>query len=287
MPEARELLGSPVKRAIDAVTVERIEKFIAENMRPPALVVLSVDDPAGQSYLRSLRNSAKKLGVEFGEHELKMGAGEKSVLSGIESISKDDKVDGVLIQTPLPKGLNLGSIGRVLDPGKDVDGATAYQAGLLFQGAKNALAPSTARAVMEILDFYNYGLRGVEVVIVGRSTIIGKPVGLLALAQHATITWCHTRTITMQTICKRAEVLIVAAGRPKMIDSSYVRPGATVIDVGINVEDGKLVGDVDAASIIGFAAAYTPVPGGIGPVTVSCLYANLLDAAEARMHRQS
>jgi methylenetetrahydrofolate dehydrogenase (NADP+)/methenyltetrahydrofolate cyclohydrolase len=168
-------------------------------------------------------------------------------------------------------------------PSKDVDGITPTQAGLLFHGVKGALAPSTARACLEILDFYKYGLLGAEVAVVGRSAVVGRPVALLALARNATITWCHTKTVSLSTICKRAEILVVAAGKPGLINASHVRPGGTVIDVGINVDEkGKLVGDVDVPSISNMASAYTPVPGGVGPVTSACLFASLLDAAEAR-----
>ncbi len=285
MAEARLLLGKPVAREINERTLERTERIKQRLGRPLKLVVLSVDDPAGQSYLKSLKRSAKKVGAEIGEQRLDDSASTASVRSGIAALNEDRSVDGILVQEPLPARINRHSLAQILDPAKDVDGITPTQAGLLFHGAKNALAPSTARAVIEILDFYAYGLQGLEVIIIGRSTIVGKPVGLLALSRHATVTWCHTRTISLRAVCKRAELLIVAAGRPRFVDASFVRPGATVIDVGINEEDGKLVGDVDGESITTFATAYTPVPGGVGPVTVACLYANLLDAALARTRR--
>jgi methylenetetrahydrofolate dehydrogenase (NADP+)/methenyltetrahydrofolate cyclohydrolase len=244
--------------------------------------VLTVDNPSARSYLRSLRRTASSLGFGFREYAVKEGASQDSVLAGLSAINKDGDVDGVLVQTPLPKGIDLNALGASIDPARDVDGLTPYQAGLLFHGVKRALPPSTARAIVEILDFYNYGLQGLEVVIMGRSAVVGRPFGMLALSRNATVTWCHTKTVSIKAVCKRAEVLVVAAGQAGIIDNSYVRPGATVIDVGVNVVGGKLVGDVDLESIARYAAAYTPVPGGVGPVTTACLYANLLDAAVAR-----
>jgi methylenetetrahydrofolate dehydrogenase (NADP+)/methenyltetrahydrofolate cyclohydrolase len=283
MAEARALLGRPVALALADRIRERAERFASKAGRPPKLAVLAVDDPAGQSYLKSLRIASEKAGVLVEEHGIAQSATTESVVAELIKLNEDRAVDGILIQTPLPKGVGQAAVARVLDPRKDVDGITPTQAGLLFQGFEAALAPCTARAVMEVLSFYNYGLMGLEVVVIGRSLVVGRPVAVLALAQHATVTWCHTRTLSLPAICKRAELLIVAVGSPRLVNSNYVRPGATVIDVGINFDDqGRMAGDVDSESIMTVAAAYTPVPGGVGPVTSACLFANLLDSASAK-----
>lgn len=284
MADARTLIGKPVAREINDYTAERVESFKSKTGRDPRLGVLTVDDPAGLSYLKSIRSTGKKLGVEVVEFPVDSLATTGTVTNSINSLNEDDTIDGVLIQTPVPEGVNYSKAAAALDPQKDVDGITPTQAGYLFQGDKQAVPPSTARAAMEILDYNKYGLQGLEVVIIGRSLVVGKPFGLLALARNATVTWTHSKTHSLHAVCKRAEVLIVAAGRPRMVNETFVRPGATVIDVGINVdENGKLCGDVDSERITSIAAAYTPVPGGVGPVTTACLFANLMDAANRKL----
>ena len=240
-------------------------------------------DPASESYLKTIRLNAKKVTSEIREIPIRPDMGLTDLSAQIRSLNDDDTVDGILVQTPLPEGVKAEQVGRVLDRMKDVDGITPYQSGLLFRGAKHAMIPSTARAVIEILDYYRFGLEGLEVIVVGRSLVIGKPVGILALGRNATVTWCHSKTRGLPGLCKRAEILIAAIGRANMIDSKYVRPSATVIDVGINIDDkGELVGDVNANDIKSIATAYTPVPGGVGPVTTACLFDNLVNAAILR-----
>jgi len=283
MADARQLLGKPVARALTESVREHSDDFAQKNGRCPGLVVFTVDDPAAKSYLRSLKRTASDVKIVLTEQALHHATSTRTILSLIDTLNADPKTDGILIQTPLPAGIDRDAVALATDPLKDVDGITPTQAGLLFRGNKNAIPPSTARAVIEILNFYSYGLRGLEVVVLGRSNIVGKPVGMLALARHATVTWCHSRTQGLNSICKRAEILIAATGRARMVNQSFVRPGATVIDVGINVDDdGKIVGDVDAGSIMTIAAAYTPVPGGVGPVTSACLYANLMDLVKTK-----
>jgi methylenetetrahydrofolate dehydrogenase (NADP+) / methenyltetrahydrofolate cyclohydrolase len=283
MADAKVLLGRSVARALNDSNLERSERFTARKKRQPKIFILTSEDPSAQSYLKSIRSTADKIGIAVEEYPVKPSAPLDSVIDGIHQLNKNASVDGILIQTPMPEGIDFKAVARALDPAKDIDGVSPAQAGLLFQGVKKALAPSTARACIEVLDFYKIGLQGAEVVVIGRSLIVGRPVALLALSRNATVTWCHTKTESMPTVCKRAEILIAAAGKSNLITSNHVRPGATVIDVGINVdENGKLSGDVNAQSISSIAAAYTPVPGGIGPVTVACLFANLMDAVEQK-----
>lgn len=288
MADARVLLGRPVARAINDATSERVAEFKMKYDRTPLLAVLVSPDPASASYLKAINLTAKKVDADVRELPVKPDADLDHLSDMVRQLNEDDTVDGILVQTPLPAGVNAERPGRILDRMKDVDGITPYQSGLLFRGSKQTMVPSTARAVIEILDYYRYGLEGLEVVIVGRSLVIGKPVGILALGRNATVTWCHSKTKGLPGICKRAEILIVAVGRPNMIDSKYVRPSATVIDVGINVdENGEMAGDVYARDIKSTASAYTPVPGGVGPVTTACLFDNLTRAAVLRSSKKS
>jgi methylenetetrahydrofolate dehydrogenase (NADP+)/methenyltetrahydrofolate cyclohydrolase len=284
MADARVLLGRPVANQITDSVLERCNAFEFKYKRKPRLGVVTIDNPASQSYLKTINSTGRKTGCEVIEIPLGSDASPADMTGIISPLNDDPNIDGILVQTPLPKGVTADQIGNAVNRMKDIDGITPYQAGLLFKGSKSALVPPTARAVMDILGFYRIGIQSQEVIIVGRSLIVGKPLGILMLGMNATVTCCHSRTLSLSTICKRAAVLVTAIGKPNFIDSDYVRPGAIVIDVGINVdEQGTLLGDVDMQSIDSIAAAYTPVPGGVGPVTSACLFANLLDAAEARM----
>jgi len=283
MGDARILLGKQVARALNDATLERSRSFASKHGRPPRLAVLASPDPASRSYFRTIRLTSEEVSAQIERITVPENSTLADIRKEVFRLNEDQTVDGILVQTPLPAGVRLDDAGLIVDRWKDVDGITPYQSGLLYRGAKSALIPPTAKAVMEMLDFYRYGLEGLEVVIVGRSLVVGKPLGILVLGRHATVTWCHSKTHALPAICKRAEILITAIGRARMIDSKYVRPSATVIDVGINVdEDGKLVGDLDTPSIQSIAGAYTPVPGGVGPVTTACLFNNLLDATFAR-----
>ncbi len=283
MTDARVLLGRPVARGINEEALERNQAFAKKHGRPPRLAVLASADEAAESYLRTIRYNSKKVEAEISEVPVSPDADLEQIRKEIHRLNEDSTVDGILVQAPLPEGVNTEDVGGIVDHTKDVDGITPYQSGLLFRGSREALVPPTARAVIEILDYYGYGLAGLEVVIVGRSLVVGKPLGILVLGRHATVTWCHSRTQGLAAVCKRAEILISATGKPRMIDPKFVRPSATIIDVGINVdEDGNLCGDVDSESIKSMASAYTPVPGGVGPVTTACLFDNLLKAAKSR-----
>ena len=288
MPDARALLGRPVARSMNEATLELSRVFTSKYDRPPKLAVLASADPASRSYLRTIRRSSEKVGAELVELAVEPGASINDIQKEIYRLNEDPKINGILVQAPLPEGIALKDVGAAVDRLKDVDGITPYQSGLLFRGEKSALVPPTARAVMEILDYFRYGLSGLEVVILGRSLVVGKPLGILALGRHATVTWCHSRTQGLAALCKRAEILISAIGKAHSVGEKFVRPSATVIDVGINVDDdGNLVGDVDIESIKSIASAYTPVPGGVGPVTTACLFDNLLRAAELQYSAKS
>jgi len=284
MADSRALLGRPVARNINEATSDKSIAFAAKAGRRPKLAVLASSDPSSQSYLKTIRSTAKNVNCDTLEIPVESAWDLGTVIKALDSLNKDESVDGILVQEPLPSKINLDRIGIVIDPRKDIDGISPEQSGRLFRNHKSAMAPPTARACIEILDFYRYGLQGLEVVVLGRSLVVGKPAGILALSRNATVTWCHSKTHALPAICKRAEILIVAVGRARMVDETFIRPGATVIDVGINIdENGKLCGDVDSDRIRSIATAYTPVPGGIGPVTTACLFDNLVRAAGYRI----
>ena len=246
---------------------------------PPALtIVLPTADGSSAWYVRSIRRAAEKLGITCVVEELVDP--DRAVLAGrLDALSADPAVHAIVCQTPLPPGVRLEDIGARIAPAKDVDGANPTSLGRLA-GGRPAFAPATAAAVVEILRQDGVPLAGRRVVVVGRSLVVGKPVALLLLAENATVTVCHSRTEDLPGVCREADVLVAAVGRPALLDASYVRPGAVVVDVGINpTADGGIVGDVDATAIEPVAGALTPVPGGVGPVTTALLLRHTVQAA--------
>lgn len=246
---------------------------------PPALtIVLPTADESSAWYVRSIRRAAEKLGITCVVEELVEE--DRAVLEGrLDALSADPEVHAIVCQTPLPEGVRLEDIGARIAPAKDVDGANPTSLGRLAGGLP-AFAPATAAAVVEILRQDGVPLAGRRVVVVGRSLVVGKPVALLLLAENATVTVCHSRTEDLPGVCREADVLVAAVGRPALLDASYVRPGAVVVDVGINpTADGGIVGDVDATAVEPVAGALTPVPGGVGPVTTALLLRHTVQAA--------
>jgi len=217
--------------------------------------------------------------VSYQEKKLPAETDEKRLLKIIEELNRDDEIHGILVQLPLPDHINSDSIIEAVDPRKDVDGFHPYNIGRLFAGNPFHMA-CTPIGIIELLDRYNVEIEGKEAVIVGRSNIVGKPLALMLLARHATITMCHTRTKNLSEVTRRAEILIAAAGKAEMITGDMVRDKAVVIDVGINrLESGKLVGDVAFSEVSQKASYITPVPGGVGPMTIAMLLKNTLNAA--------
>ena len=247
---------------------------------PTLAIVVATGDEAAAWYVRSLERAAAAVGVDCRIDQLDDSDGAE-ITKRLEVLSVTTGVHGIVCQTPLPEGLRLEEIAQAIDPGKDVDGANPQSLGRLAASLPG-FAPATAAAVLEILRSENIALVGARVVIVGRSTVVGKPVALLLLNEHATVTVCHSRTRDLPSVCAQADVLVVAAGRPRLIGASHVKSGAIVVDVGINpTEDGRVIGDVDAAAIVDHAAALTPVPGGVGPVTTMVLLRQVANAAAA------
>jgi methylenetetrahydrofolate dehydrogenase (NADP+)/methenyltetrahydrofolate cyclohydrolase len=244
---------------------------------PTLAVLVPTDNEATSWYVRNIERTAAKVGVTV-RIENMLDAAAPAIMSRLGTLSLDDSVHGVICQTPLPAGVQLADMGAYIDPSKDVDGANPTSLGRLAAGLP-AYAPATAAAVLEILEREKIPLEGVRATVIGRSTVVGKPAALLLLAQHATVTVCHSRTKGLAQICAEADVLIAAIGRPGFVTSEFIRPGATIIDVGTNpTPDGGLVGDV-AANAAEVAGALTPVPGGVGPVTTALLLRHVVTSA--------
>jgi methylenetetrahydrofolate dehydrogenase (NADP+) / methenyltetrahydrofolate cyclohydrolase len=245
---------------------------------PGLATVLVGDDPASRIYVGGKHRASEEVGIESIGHELPADAPEQAVLDVVEELNAEDAVSGIIVQLPLPHHIDAGRVIDDVDPRKDVDGLSPTNAGLLVQ-SRRALVPATPLGVMELLRRSGAELEGAEAVVVGRSNLVGKPVASLLLAANATVTICHSRTPDLAAVCRRADVLIAAVGRPRMITGEMVKEGATVIDVGINRTEDGLVGDVDFEGAARRARAITPVPGGVGPMTIAMLLANTLEAA--------
>lgn len=259
--------------------------------RPPTLAVVLVgNDPASAIYVRKKGETCKRYGLDARDYRLQPEDGFDSLLELVKKLNSDDAVDGILVQSPLPKGWDERRIQATIDPHKDVDGFHPVNAGALLIDAagtlKSGLPPCTPAGVMEILREAGIEVSGKKAVVVGRSTIVGKPMAMMLLAHDATITICHSRTKRLQESCRDADILVAAVGKPRFITREFVKPGAVVIDVGINRElrDGKsrVVGDVDTPSLMGLASMVTPVPNGVGPMTIAMLIRNTVRAAQNR-----
>ena len=248
---------------------------------PGLAVILVGEDPASKIYVRMKEAACEEVGFLSREYKFPADADEGKILNIISDLNRDDEIHGILVQLPLPGHISSDSIIEAIDPGKDVDGFHPYNIGRLFTGNPFHMA-CTPLGILELIDRSGTEIEGKEAVIVGRSNIVGKPLALMLLARHATVTVCHTRTRDLPRVTGRAELLIAAAGRPEMITKDMVRDGAVVIDVGINrLDDGKLVGDVAFTEVAEKASYITPVPGGVGPMTIAMLLKNTLNAAVA------
>lgn len=255
-------------------------------LTPGLAVVLVGDDPASRVYVKNKHASTIEVGMNSFEHRLPAETSEADLLALVQRLNTDPAVHGILVQLPLPAHLNSDLIINAINPAKDVDGFHISNVGLLGTGQK-AMVPCTPLGCLMMLRDHHGSLAGLNAVVVGRSNIVGKPMAQLLLNDSCTVTIAHSRTKDLEAVCQRADILVAAVGRPEMITAAHVRPGATVIDVGINrIERGGksvLVGDVDYASAAAVAGAITPVPGGVGPMTIACLLANTLTAT-ARAH---
>ncbi len=276
--------GKAIAQKVRDEVQRDVARFVTEHGRPPGLhVVLVGDDPASAVYTRNKEKASVEVGMRGQLHRLDADTSEADLLALIAQLNADDAVDGILVQLPLPKGIREEKVLDAVDPRKDVDGFHPVNAGLLASG-RPGLVPCTPRGSMRLLAEAGAALQGARAVVVGRSNIVGKPMAQLLLAAHATVTIAHSRSKDLPAICREAEVLVVAVGRAKMVQGDWIREGATVIDVGMNrTPEGKLCGDVDTAQAMGRAAWITPVPGGVGPMTIACLLENTVRAGRARI----
>ncbi len=274
-------------KAVAAEVRERVMAGVAEfagahgGEVPGLATVLVGDDPASQVYVGNKRKQTEQVGMRSIHHGLPAETSTADLLGLVEALNRDGLVDGILVQLPLPNDVDQDAVISAIDAAKDVDGLTATSAGLLAQG-RPGLVPCTPQGVVELLRHAEVELEGAEAVIVGRSILVGRPLASLLLGENATVTVCHSRTADLAGVCSRADVLVAAVGSPRLVGAEMVKPGATVIDVGTNRTDDGLVGDVDFDAVSEVAAAITPVPGGVGPMTIAMLLANTLRAALGR-----
>jgi methylenetetrahydrofolate dehydrogenase (NADP+)/methenyltetrahydrofolate cyclohydrolase len=274
--------GKAVAASVRERVREEIEELTAQLGRPPGLATVLVgDDPASAIYVRRKREACEEVGIRSFHHEPDAAIPQEDLLELVAELNDSDDIDGILVQLPLPEQIDTDAIVASLDPGKDVDGLTPTSAGLLARG-EPGLVPCTPQGIMELLSSAGVDPSGKEAVIVGRSNLVGRPLFSLLLGANATVTICHSRTRDLGEVCRRAEILVAAAGQPKLIGGDMIRPGATVIDVGTNRTDDGLVGDVDFEAATEVAGAITPVPGGVGPMTIAMLVANTVMAARLR-----
>jgi methylenetetrahydrofolate dehydrogenase (NADP+) / methenyltetrahydrofolate cyclohydrolase len=279
-------------RVIDGKAVAaRVRERVAEGVRefaatrggdvPGLATVLVGEDPASHVYVANKRQLTEEVGMRSFHHELGDATPQDELLDLVGALNVDETVDGILVQLPLPEQIDQDAVIAAIDPAKDVDGLTATSAGLLAQG-RPGLIPCTPRGVIELIRHAGTELEGAGAVVLGRSILVGRPLASLLLGENATVTVCHSRTQDLAAVCARADVLVAAVGSPRLVTAEMVKPGATVIDVGTNrVEDG-LVGDVDFDAVGEIAGAITPVPGGVGPMTIAMLLSNTLEAARTR-----
>lgn len=280
---ARVIDGKAVGAAVRERVAREVSEFAAERGSTPQLVTVIVgDDPASEVYVRNKHRACEEAGMRSAHHGLPAETSEDELLGLVAELGADGDIDGILVQLPVPDHIDPDRVVAAIDPAKDVDGLTPVNAGLLAHGMPG-LVPCTPSGVMELLRHEEVELEGAEAVVVGRSKLVGVPVSRLLLAANATVTVCHSRTRDLAATCRRADVLVAAVGVPRLLGGDAIKPGAVVIDVGVNRTDDGLVGDVDFGAAVESAAAITPVPGGVGPMTIAMLLVNTLAAARARV----
>ena len=272
--------GKRVATEIKEGLKESVERVKKQGLTPCLAVVLVGDDPASHVYVRNKKLAAKKIGIETKDYDLPTKTTQEELLELIEQLNQDESVHAILVQMPLPKHLNENEVIAKIDPKKDADGLHPTNLGKLFMGRPEAL-PCTPRGIMTLLEKYQVEVTGKNVLIIGRSNLVGRPLAAMMTNADATVTIAHSKTKDLPKLASQADILVVATGRAEMVDETFVKEGATVIDVGINrKEDGKLVGDVKNEGVVGKAAYLTPVPGGVGPMTIAMLMLQTLELAE-------
>ena len=274
--------GKAVAARLRAEVAQSAAGLRARGVAPTLAVVLVGDDPASAIYVRNKTKAAREVGVDVRDHKLPATISQAELLALVASLNADPEVDGILVQLPLPHPLDSDAVLHALDPAKDVDGLHPTSLGCLAQG-RPVLAPCTPTGCMRLLREVDTEMAGARAVVLGRSLLVGKPTALLLANANATVTMCHSRTRDLADEVRRADIVVVAIGRPELVRGEWIKPGAVVIDVGMNrTADGKLLGDVDFPGASERARAITPVPGGVGPMTIACLLENTVAAATRR-----
>ena len=279
---AQTLDGKAFAARLRARIATQVADLAGQGIVPGLAVVLVGEDPASQVYVRSKGRMTREVGMTSFEHRLPASTDQDTLMALIAKLNADPAVNGILIQLPLPKGMDEAAVINAILPEKDVDGFHILNVGRLATGQK-AMVPCTPLGCLMLLRDHLGSLAGRNAVVIGRSNIVGKPMAQLLLRDSATVTVAHSRTTDLAALCRQADILVAAVGRPHFVQGDWIKPGATVIDVGINRTDDGLVGDVDFAAAVQVAGAITPVPGGVGPMTIACLLANTLTAT-ARSH---
>ncbi|HKH17628.1 MAG TPA: bifunctional methylenetetrahydrofolate dehydrogenase/methenyltetrahydrofolate cyclohydrolase FolD [Solirubrobacteraceae bacterium] len=273
--------GRAIAEQVRAEVAAGVAEWVAAGNEPPGLATVLVgEDPASAIYIAGKQKATHEVGMRGFDHRLAADAPQSEVEALLAELNGDPRVSGILLQLPTPGHIDGSGLTSLIDPAKDVDGLTPVSAGLLAKG-RPGLRPCTPAGCLELLDRYRVELEGAEAVVVGRSDLVGKPVAQMLLARNATVTVCHSRTRELPGVCRRADVLVAAVGRARMVQGDWIKPGATVIDVGINRTEDGLVGDVDFDAAARRAARITPVPRGVGPMTIAMLLRNTLEAARA------
>jgi methylenetetrahydrofolate dehydrogenase (NADP+)/methenyltetrahydrofolate cyclohydrolase len=280
---AQRIDGKAVSEKVRAEVAEGVRAFREKYGRAPGLhVILAGDDPASAVYVRNKEHAAEHAGFAGKVHRMPATVSEAELLAKVRELNEAPDVDGILVQFPVPSQVSQNRVLETIAPEKDVDGLHAVNAGKLWSG-QQGLVPCTPRGCMRLLRETGIALSGKRAIVIGRSNLVGKPIAALLLAENCTVTLAHSRTEDLAARCREADIVIAAVGRTKLIGKDWIRPGATVIDVGMNRdENGKLCGDVDFAAVEPIAGAITPVPGGVGPMTIAMLLDNTLQAARAR-----
>ncbi|MEK6691898.1 MAG: bifunctional methylenetetrahydrofolate dehydrogenase/methenyltetrahydrofolate cyclohydrolase FolD [Nitrospirota bacterium] len=276
---AKVLDGKAISEEIKAKIKVDVGRLKEKGVTPGLAVVLVGDNPASKVYVKNKQKACEAVGIYSEEHKLPEATTQEDLLSIVERLNKDSKIHGILVQLPLPKHIDSDTVLKAINPFKDVDGFHPYNVGMLMIGDP-IFIPCTPYGIMKMIEHSGISVEGKTAVIVGRSNIVGKPVALLLMQKNATVTVCHSKTKDLDEVCRSADILVAAIGKPKIIKGNMVKEGAVIIDVGINrLDDGSLVGDVDYDEVSKKAGWITPVPGGVGPMTITMLLNNTLDAA--------
>lgn len=274
--------GRVVSDALLSQLKEEVHALNKKGISPKLVVIVVGEDPASQVYIRKKEEACAKVGILSERIALPAETNQEELLEKIEKLNEDPVVSGMIVQLPLPEGINPSLVIKAINPYKDVDGFQAYNLGKMFLNAAfEDMAPCTPKGIIKILEYYEIDVKGMDTVVIGRSNIVGKPMAIMLLNRDATVTCCHSRTKNLLKYTKVADMIVVAVGKPHFLTADMVKKGAIVIDVGMHrMEDGKLSGDADLEAMKDKLSAYTPVPGGVGPMTVACLLMNTVTAAK-------